>query len=185
MLQSFIPLSDVASLRFAARFRAWPLAWPSPSGPPGRQRLQRSRVCACVASDATEGSALDAGGADPDNARRSGPVSWPFARRLEACRESCNNSKARAKARACLGTKARPNRQRSVGPRHGDRRVSEPGLSSVGGCATVGRQQIRDAWGGRRPASRTARGTRGSGSGVGQLGGALPPHQVTKLVTAE
>jgi hypothetical protein len=25
-------------------FRAWPLAWPSPSGPLGRQRLRRSRV---------------------------------------------------------------------------------------------------------------------------------------------
>ncbi len=25
-------------------YRAWPLAWPSPSGPLGRQRLRRSRV---------------------------------------------------------------------------------------------------------------------------------------------
>jgi len=39
-------------------FWTWPLAWPSPSGPLGRQRSS---------------GALDAGGADPDNARRSGP----------------------------------------------------------------------------------------------------------------
>ena len=44
-------------------FRAWPLAWPSPSGPLGWQRLRRSRA-----------GALDAGGASPDNARRSGLV---------------------------------------------------------------------------------------------------------------
>jgi hypothetical protein len=30
--------------RFAARPGAWPPAWPSPSGPQGRQRLRRSRV---------------------------------------------------------------------------------------------------------------------------------------------
>ncbi len=30
--------------RFAARVRAWPLAWPSPSGPLGWQRLRRSRA---------------------------------------------------------------------------------------------------------------------------------------------
>ena len=28
----------------AARLRAWPPAWPLPPGPPGRQRLRRSRV---------------------------------------------------------------------------------------------------------------------------------------------
>jgi hypothetical protein len=48
-------------------FRAWPLAWPSPSGPLGRQRLRRSRA-----------GALDAGGADLDNARRSVPVAVTF-----------------------------------------------------------------------------------------------------------
>jgi hypothetical protein len=64
-------------------FRAWPLAWPSPSGPLGRQRSPGSRVGACAhrRGDATGGSALDAGGADPDNARRSGSVSCDFARR--------------------------------------------------------------------------------------------------------
>jgi hypothetical protein len=41
--------------------RPWPLAWPSPSGPLGWQRSSASRA-----------GALDAGGANPDNARRSG-----------------------------------------------------------------------------------------------------------------
>jgi integrase len=30
----------VVTLRFAARVRAWPSVWPSPSGPPGRQWLR-------------------------------------------------------------------------------------------------------------------------------------------------
>jgi hypothetical protein len=66
--------------RFAARFRAWPLAWPSPLGPLGRQRSLGSRVGACAhrLGDATRGSALDAGGAAPDNARRSGPGELTF-----------------------------------------------------------------------------------------------------------
>ena len=52
-------LHFAAARRFAARVWAWPLAWPSPSGPEGRQR--------------SPGPALDAGEAAPDNARRSGP----------------------------------------------------------------------------------------------------------------
>jgi hypothetical protein len=52
--------------------RAWPVAWPSPSGPLGRQR-----------SLALSG-ALDAGGADPDNAGRSGLIAVTFSRRLAA-----------------------------------------------------------------------------------------------------
>jgi hypothetical protein len=39
-------------------------------------------ACAHRLGDATGGSALDAGRASPDNARRSGPVLWPFIRRL-------------------------------------------------------------------------------------------------------
>jgi hypothetical protein len=39
-------------------------------------------ACAHRLGDATGGSALDAGGASPDNARRSGPALWPFIRRL-------------------------------------------------------------------------------------------------------
>ena len=62
--------------------RAWPSAWPSPSGPPGRQRSPRARVgpedafCGAVCAERLEGSsgALAGGGADTDNARRSGPV---------------------------------------------------------------------------------------------------------------
>jgi hypothetical protein len=49
-----------------APLRAWPLAWPSPSGPPGWQRSP---------------GALDAGGASPDNAFRP-RACGPFARRL-------------------------------------------------------------------------------------------------------
>jgi hypothetical protein len=64
-------------------FWAWPLAWPSPSGPLGRQRSPGSRVGARAhrRGDATGGSALDAGGADPENARRSGLVLVTFPRR--------------------------------------------------------------------------------------------------------
>jgi hypothetical protein len=46
--------------------------------PAGLAEAPGSRVCACAASDAPEGSALDAGGASPDNARRSGPVPVTF-----------------------------------------------------------------------------------------------------------
>jgi hypothetical protein len=65
--------ADDQTSRSPRAFRAWPLAWPSPSGPLGRQRSPGSRVGACAhrLGDATGGSALDAGGADPDNARRS------------------------------------------------------------------------------------------------------------------
>src|SRR5262249_43817327 len=38
------PLVDLWLRRLAARSWAWPLAWPSPSGPLGWQRLRRSRV---------------------------------------------------------------------------------------------------------------------------------------------
>src|SRR5580692_1490466 len=61
-------------------FRAWPLAWPRRQARRVGSGAQGSALA--LASDATAGSALDAGGADPDNARRSGPVSWPFAGRL-------------------------------------------------------------------------------------------------------
>jgi hypothetical protein len=52
-------------------YRARPPAWPSPPGPLGWQRLQGQ---GSARRDATGGSALDAGGASPDNARRTGPA---------------------------------------------------------------------------------------------------------------
>ena len=43
LLRLVLPIG--AKRRGAPRaYRAWPLAWPSPSGPLGRQRLRRSRV---------------------------------------------------------------------------------------------------------------------------------------------
>ena len=58
-------------------FRAWPSAWPSPSGPLGRQRLQ-GQGSALAQQSTRRRRALDAGGAHPDNARRSGPVTVTF-----------------------------------------------------------------------------------------------------------
>src|SRR6266516_445303 len=61
--------------------RAWPLAWPSPPGPLGWQRLQGQG--SALAQQATRRRrALDAGGASPDNARRPAPVDVTFSRRL-------------------------------------------------------------------------------------------------------
>ena len=59
--------------RFAARYRAWPLAWPSPSGPLGRQRSPGSTARRRRVPRSGMRSTVEAGGADPDNARRSGP----------------------------------------------------------------------------------------------------------------
>ncbi len=59
-------------------FRAWPSAWPSPSGPQGRQRSPAlkggSRRSFLRSGQKRSWGALDAGGADPDNARRSSLV---------------------------------------------------------------------------------------------------------------
>jgi hypothetical protein len=65
--------------------RAWPLAWPSPSGPLGRQRSTAlkggSRRSFLRSGQKRSPGALDAGGADPDNARRSDPGAVTFSRR--------------------------------------------------------------------------------------------------------
>src|SRR6266496_183723 len=60
--------------RFVARVRAWPLAWPSPSGPLGWQRLQgqrraagASRAAGCEAPLRLEG---------PARTMRGVPVRW-------------------------------------------------------------------------------------------------------------
>ena len=55
-------------------YRAWPLAWPSPSGPLGRQRSPGSTARRRRVPRSGMRSTVDAGGASPDNARRSGPV---------------------------------------------------------------------------------------------------------------
>jgi hypothetical protein len=62
--------------------RAWPLAWPSPSGPLGRQRSpalkggsQRSFLRSGFGNGLRVPLTLE--GADPDNARRSGSVTVP------------------------------------------------------------------------------------------------------------
>jgi hypothetical protein len=69
--------------------RAWPLAWPSPSGPPGAAEAPRARVgpedafCGAGFAERLERifGALAGGGADLDNARRSGPVAVTSFRR--------------------------------------------------------------------------------------------------------
>jgi len=73
--------------RFAARLRAWPSAWPLPSGPLGWQRSPAlrggSRRSFLRSGLKRSSGALDAGGASPDNVRRSGSCACgPFARRL-------------------------------------------------------------------------------------------------------
>ncbi len=54
-------------------FRAWPLAWPSPSGPLGWQRSPGSTARRRRVPRSGMRSTVEAGGASPDNARRSGP----------------------------------------------------------------------------------------------------------------
>ena len=53
--------------------RAWPLAWPSPSGPQGRPRSPGSTARRRRVPRSGMRSTVEAGGADPDNARHSGP----------------------------------------------------------------------------------------------------------------
>jgi hypothetical protein len=55
-------------------FRAWPLAWPSPSGPLGWQRSPGSTARRRRVPRSGMRSTVEAGGAGPDNARRSAPV---------------------------------------------------------------------------------------------------------------
>ena len=70
----------VELLRFAARVPGLASGLALAVRPAGSAVAPGSRVGACAhrLGDATEGSALDAGGADPDNARRSGlaPVTF-------------------------------------------------------------------------------------------------------------
>ena len=58
--------------------RAWPLAWPSPSGPLGWQRSPGSTARRRRVPRSGMRSTVEAGGASPDNARRSGPVGCDF-----------------------------------------------------------------------------------------------------------
>ncbi len=57
---------------------AWPLAWPPPSGPPGWQRSPGSTARRRRVPRSGMRSTVEAGGASPDNARRSGPVALTF-----------------------------------------------------------------------------------------------------------
>jgi hypothetical protein len=54
--------------------RAWPLAWPSPSGPLGWQRSPGSTARRRRVPRSGMRSTVEAGGASPDNARRPGPL---------------------------------------------------------------------------------------------------------------
>jgi hypothetical protein len=62
----------------AHAYRARPLAWPSPSGPQGWQRSPRSTARRRRVPRNGMRSTVEAGGADPDNARRPGPVPVTF-----------------------------------------------------------------------------------------------------------
>jgi hypothetical protein len=55
-------------------FRAWPPAWPSPSGPLGWQRSTGSTARRRRVPRSGMRSTVEAEGASPDNARRSGTV---------------------------------------------------------------------------------------------------------------
>jgi len=54
--------------------RAWPLAWPLPSGPLGWQRSPGSTARRRRVPRSGMRSTVEAGGASPDNARRSDPA---------------------------------------------------------------------------------------------------------------
>src|SRR5262249_9151080 len=57
-------------------YRAWPLAWPSPSGPLGWQRSPGSTARRRRVPRSGMRSTVEAGGASRDNARRSDPADW-------------------------------------------------------------------------------------------------------------
>jgi hypothetical protein len=61
-------------------FRAWPAAWPSPSGPLGWQRSPGSTARRRRVPRSGMGSTVEAGGASPDNARRSAPLALTSSR---------------------------------------------------------------------------------------------------------
>ena len=67
--------------RFVARVSGLASGLALADRPAGLAEALGSRVCPCVARDAIAGSALDAGGADPDNARQGSPIPVTFQRR--------------------------------------------------------------------------------------------------------
>jgi hypothetical protein len=125
-------------------YRAWPLAWPSPSGPPGRRRspgstARRRRVRAAARMRNT----VEAGGADLDNARRSGPVavtSFPRSAHLPRQRDGlscCWRARHRAGAAGIvggrsLGSRARSRRARRAAARKGASEAAAPQRRSPG-----------------------------------------------------
>ena len=82
--------------------RAWPLAWPSPSGPLGWQRSPGSTARRRRVPRSGMRSTVEAGGADPDNARRSVPCWWPSRRRRNS-----HEPRGRARHRADTAGTAR------------------------------------------------------------------------------
>ena len=112
-------------------FRAWPLAWPSPSGPLGRQRHLQGERRAEGASRAVPRSGMrstvEAGGTGPDNVRRSGPVPVTFRPALGAlavgavgtawARRPLAGVPGRRARLLALGQEPAAGRLRAVGPR--------------------------------------------------------------------
>ena len=145
--------------------RAWPLAWPSPSGPLGRQRSPAlkggSRRSFLRSGQKRSSGALDAGGADPDNARQ----------RPGACDFSPGDWRTRCETTS-------PASSRSAGPTGALRRVR-----AAAGCgASARRAAARDGalsrWRKRARLSRHLR--RKSQSPSGRYG--TPPRSFTLSV---
>ena len=110
--------------RFGARFRAWPAAWPSPSGPPGRQRSPGSTARRRRVARSAMRSTVEAGGAAPYHARHSGPAS------VNLC--------AAAGRRARRGTDRRRLQARHLGGTAGTARGRVPGEPSAAVRRAVG-----------------------------------------------
>ena len=138
-------------------FQAWPLAWPSLSGPPGRQRLCAQGWVPKMLSakrslrSGWKGSsgALVGGGADMDNARRSRPGRlWPFIRQLAHQKPSWPARPARVARdprRVTAGSALRRGAGERRGGGSGPRRCA-PALEAAGRAAPPPAARIPPPW---------------------------------------
>ena len=94
-------------------YRAWPLAWPLPSGPLGWQRSPGSTARRRRVPRSGMRSTVEAGGADPDNARRSAAAAVTFPASPQLARGWRPGPRGRARCRVDTAGTARG---RSSGP---------------------------------------------------------------------
>jgi hypothetical protein len=108
--------------------RAWPLAWPLPSGPLGWQRSPALKGGSCRSflrsGQKRPSGALDAGGTTPDNARRSGPLT------ATSSRHPAHSARARRPGRGAGG--------RGSGIRRGPQAAGHPGPRCAAAPRAVG-----------------------------------------------